>query len=848
MSDENKPKRPAAKRTTKKDKPEETPIPPFGEIDEKALRRAAAKLMKDARIDQYKVSKIVRDVNGDDYGSVNALLWHLVEHGALKPEGHGGVLYLLSESTGLAKASVVFDMLTRMGPHLESLAKSWSALLPDVPLYVDALVADAWQKDSALFDARANELDPRLQLEVAFVRRRFERDIDPADAEKILDHLAHQMARGELTGNHELPVSRGGELVVRRLNGEDALIETALLVGTEEAFLKRAIAHALTVEEPGIRALQRALKKAPLTDAAEVLARCYSWGDTGACERELALLESRADSPETLFTVAEELVPGKTRGKYDDDPDRVAGHRLRVRDGLLALGAARFGAENKPIPARFEELYTFEGLSDVYYPTVARHFAAYRALGRDRSLALADKLIAKDYGYASAAVLLAAHPDEERLRKLLVKARPTGYIGPRYLGLHGASIVPLLEAEVPHTQKDRRGSLATAILFAIGTAAKQGTPVDPAWTSYLRWDANGPDALKYWSTSSDGPLRDDALDAFPADVRRSVLLRAATEEPYPARVLTSRHVTREDPALLAAITAQFVEREGARAGSDQINNAYSRLGSALVDALCEAVAKAGAGADLLSFLRGPLSYQDHQRLLASVAGKTESIRDVLVRKAAAAPGPKRRVYALDPDGEHGFAAKEGSLSRIGGSVPGLAESDYPKAKGEPMTPVLTFDLDELPELARPYGDARLLVLFHPDPEGGEDHEDAVLVAIPRASVTEGGDGAKMAVTPLDLPAAVFRNEDGSDGDGDEEDEHEDGSDGGSAGGPDVQDLRRMLWQRGGHVFGGPFWIQEAEGGEDGFLFQLNDGLCDMNLGDVGSLYAYENDQFCFQCH
>ncbi len=837
MSEENKPKRVAAKRTAKKDKPDEVAIPPFGDVDEKALRRVAAKLMKDVRIDQYKVSKIVRDANGDDYGSVNAVLWHLVEHGALKPEGHRGVLQLLAESASLAKPATVVDLLARMGPHLATIAKDWSALVPDVPIFLDALVADAWRRDAALFEARNAELDPRLQLEVAFLRRRFEGAIDPADAEKILDHLARQLARGDLTGNHDFPMSRGGEAIVRRLDGEDALIDVATMVGTEEAFLRRVITHALETEEPAVRGLLRALRAAPLSDAAEVLARCYSWGDTAGCERELSLLESRADPPEALLAVAEEVVPGKTKGKYDDDPGRVAPHRLRVRDGLLALGAARFAAENKAIPARFEELYTFEALSDGYHPTIPRHLAAFLALPRERALALADKRTALEWGFGSAVVVLAAHRDEERLRAVLVKARPTYYIGPRFLGLHGAAIVPLLEAEMEHAQKDRRGALATAILFAIGTAAKQGERVDPAWTSHLRWDANGPEPIKYWSTSSDGPVRDDALDAFPAGVRRDVLLRAAKEEASPARVLTSRHVSRDDPALVAAITEQMVVREGARAASDQITAAYARLGSVLVDALCEVAAKAGAGADLLALLRGPLSYQDHQRLLASVAGKTESIRDLLVRKASAAPGPKTRVYALDPEGDNGFTAKEGSLSRIGGSVPGLAVSDYPKSGGEPMTPILTFDLDEVPELGRGRGDARLLVLFHPDPEGGEDHEDAVLVAIPRAAVTEGGDGAKMAVTPLDLPAAVFR-----DGDANDDDEA------GSGASPDIEDLRRQLWNRGGHVFGGPFWIQEAEGGEPGFLFQLNDGLCDLNLGDVGSLYAYEGDQFSFQCH
>lgn len=155
-----------------------------------------------------------------------------------------------------------------------------------------------------------------------------------------------------------------------------------------------------------------------------------------------------------------------------------------------------------------------------------------------------------------------------------------------------------------------------------------------------------------------------------------------------------------------------------------------------------------------------------------------------------------------------------------------------------MTPLLTFDLDEIPELAANHPDARLLVLFHPDPKGGEDHESACLVPVPRSAVTAPGDGQKLAVTPLDLPVSLFS--DGDEGGGEDDDERREA--------PDLAELRTHLLKRGGHVFGGPFWIQEPAGGRDGFLFELRDGLCDLNLGDVGSLYAYAGDELIFQCH
>ena len=828
MTDEKKPKRaPAKKKTT----PAGPAIPPFWDIEEKALRRLAAKVAKDPRLDQYKVGKIVRDANGGDYGTVNAILWHLVEHGLLAAEGLPNVLYLMSESAELGQPETVAAMLTRMGPHLEAICANWPTLLllPSVPMYLERIVADAWLRDPAPFDARIGEMDPRLALAIAYVRRRFGGPIEPRDAETIVDHMASQLAAGGLTGNHDLFVSQDGQRAVRRLDGEDALVTTVMELGfSADEFGRRTVTHALHTKDPSVRTMQRALRIAPLGDVVEVLARCFSWGDCAACEQEHAMLEDREDSPEALFAAAEELVPGKTRGRYDSEgSERPARQRLTVRDEVLALAAARFAAENKPIPEGFEAMYTFEGLSDVYYPTIPRHLAAYRALPRERALALVDRVLAQAHGLGPAAVLLAAHADDERLRRLLEKVRPTLYVGERYFGLHGAKILPLLEAETEHTNPERRRSIAMGIFFALAEAAKRGDPVDPTWASYLRWDRTGPTPLKYWSTSSDGAVRDDALDAFPAELRRSILVRAATEEAHPGRLLTSRHVTREDPALVATIVDEVVKREGARAGYEVFGAGYKQLGGVLVDALCDAIRRDGADADLLDVLRSGLSYQDHQRVLASLPGQAESKRDMFFRKAAAARGPKCRVYLLERDGDDGYSAKAGTLSRIGGSVPGLPDKDSPTLNEEPMTPVLTLDLDEIPELGQAYPDARLLVLFHPDPEGGEDAEDASLVPVPRTQAAEGGDGARLAITPIDLPEAMFVGSGGDD--------------------PDIQDLRRLLYQCGGHVFGGPLWIQEEQGDSGSFLFQINDGLCDLNLGDVGSLYAMRG-YFVFQCH
>lgn len=810
----------------------ESAVPPWGDMDDKALRKLAQKLSKNPKIDQYKVSNIVGDANGNNWAAIPDVLWHLATHGLLQPEGMPGVLMLLDEQPDKGSPATIFDIFARMGPHLPVLAKDWSEYAPGVPAYVDRLMVNAWYRDNALFETRKAELDPKLQLALASVRRRFEKDIDPADATAMQDHLAQQLAKGNLTGNNSFWLSRGGESVEHRLNGEPALIEVATLYGSKEDFFRRVVAHALTTQEAAIRSMKEALLVADIGDVAEIFARQFSWGSSEQCEMQLALLERRTDSPEALFEAAKNIVPGKTRGPYDsEDPASPASHRLAERDNLLAVGAARFARDGKEVPETFEELYRFEALSDVYYPTVPRHLAAFRALPKKRAMALVDSLFSKGRSIGAAVAILAAHPDEKRRAKAMTKELEGAHIGPRYWGLHGAEALPLLEVDLPKLPKDRQRWRHEAMLHCLGTAAKQGTTVDPAWAKLLRWDSTGPEPLKYWSPSTDGALRDDALAAFTPDTRREVLLRAATQETYPIRLLGSRHVDKSDDALVGAVTEEVVRREGARCERSMLATVAKLLEDTFVNALCAAIRKVGADAAFLDILRGTLLHKDVSRVLASVSGEVESLHDLFLRKAKAATGDKVRVYALDPDGEDGFTVRPGSFSRIGGSIPGLAAADYPEHGGEKMTPLLTFDLDEIPELAARHPDARLLVLFHPDPEGGEEQESACLIAVPRSAVTAPGDGAKMAVTPIDLPTSTFPAEDG------ERDES-----------PEIAELRSQLLKRGGHVFGGPFWIQEAEGGNDGFLFEIRDGLCDLNLGDVGSLYAFEGDAFVFQCH
>jgi len=78
---------------TKTAKAEAVVIPPYPGISEAELKSLASKL--DKAKDSYRVSDMIRKVNGDDYGSRHDVAWHLVACRAIHPETNPHLLSFL---------------------------------------------------------------------------------------------------------------------------------------------------------------------------------------------------------------------------------------------------------------------------------------------------------------------------------------------------------------------------------------------------------------------------------------------------------------------------------------------------------------------------------------------------------------------------------------------------------------------------------------------------------------------------------------------------------------------------------------------------------------------------------
>ncbi|MEZ4453864.1 MAG: hypothetical protein R3B09_30690 [Nannocystaceae bacterium] len=212
---------------------------------------------------------------------------------------------------------------------------------------------------------------------------------------------------------------------------------------------------------------------------------------------------------------------------------------------------------------------------------------------------------------------------------------------------------------------------------------------------------------------------------------------------------------------------------------------------------------------------------------ASLGGPIETRDQELRRLAAGLPGPKTWIYLLRR-AERPPTADE--VGRIGGRPRGVDASAVPEGGDEAMTHVITLDLARMPGLAGVPRGARSVSLYLPDPEYGEDHESGVLIWR-RDDELAGDPGSiddayAIEVEALEVPAAIF--------------------DGRAEG--DLGRVRQMVYGSPGYAGGGPLWLQDGpEGADPDFLFQFDESLCAINLGDCGVMYVVGGD-VTWQCH
>ena len=813
----------ATRKTSSKTSKTKTPkadavvIPPYPGISEADLKSLATKLNKAK--DSYRVSDMIRKVNGDHWGSRHNVAWHLVACRAIHPETNPALLTFLEDEPEVPAPEVVVDMLVRLPDgSSERYFSQMSMLMDGYSLTIDNLLFRTYRRAPEVVQARENELNESIRLGLSFVRRRLGEKITPEASASILKQLAKYQASGYgITTNHEMPRMEDGELVAPRMADLAAVKKLALLFGTEKEWNEAFLAAALEGKWSYPKNIRDAFLLASTSQLAQLVNR--STLDTGDTLRTLLeVIPLREVEPGALLDVA------------------LTVEQERMREMLLMGVIYRAGKTGAPIPDKLDEVMTFDHLDTTYEGVRAGCIEWFKFFPRERALEAARKLLPDEFKRSRSVGILAAHFDQAILRAALEGDLGKNYISADTLGGLGEPALELLAWAHDQTTGDGQRTKHRAMLYAMGKAA-QTSVLDERWDRFIDFDTEGGKPIPYYS-SSDSKPREAALRGVPEPRRSVLLLKLLEGTPNPDRILQMAHLA-EDKAVMDAAARRIIEKKALGSSFREI---IDRLGEPVIDALCKHIGLSQGDGRFLESLKNVLPYQAAQRIDAALkeAGvRQETHRDALVRMASELPGPKTRIYILQVEKE-GYDPKADTIARSGGKAPGIADADIPKDKsGEPLTHLFTLDLDEIPELQERYKGARALAAFCPEPNSGDRSDELELVPITREAVAalphqaaksedEDDDvgGRPIAILPLDVPEAIFERS-GDDGAG--------------------KEIRNMIFNAAGHVLGEPFWIQDDEGGFDDFIMQINEGLCDVNLGDCGSLYVYAGETI-FQCH
>jgi predicted DNA-binding WGR domain protein len=207
----------------------------------------------------------------------------------------------------------------------------------------------------------------------------------------------------------------------------------------------------------------------------------------------------------------------------------------------------------------------------------------------------------------------------------------------------------------------------------------------------------------------------------------------------------------------------------------------------------------------------------------------------IAAKAHDGAAPLERTYLLT------VAKGQPGLMRAGGPPTGVTEATRPKYHGAFMHHLITLDLDVMPELRqhKRLARARAGALFISDAMDNdafdEDTQETAVVVLTAKDLERGawsgpplGDPEPNALTawPVDVPAQVFTFDRYADGVEDDDPMAE------------LHDALMSACRAGGKVI---HW--SGDEADDRWLFQFNEDLVQINLGDAGTMYVFTDHAY-----
>jgi hypothetical protein len=739
-----------------------------------------------------------------------AEVWRAVESGACFAGEPLIASFLAEGDIDAARAEIMAAHLARYPtPDRRGLE-----LLPGWTVGLDAVLYRAYTLAPAAFVRSEPSYGEWARLGLASLRRRRGEGISATLAERVTVALAQSCAADRLIGRHS-------DVVVRYLDGSGEEVSLALVDEASVHLFAQIFDPTDTIWPSAFEAAVRenrwgrisdvalVLRTTPLADLVAQLAtrRCFANGvafGSGVLivEEAVDLFAVRTDPAAALFDAGRALataVPGPDR----PNPSVVA--------AILAISGARKAlATAVPVTSDLEGMIAFGDVL-AHRALMPAFLDVLRALPAERS----RSWVTRELASCGAAVLgLAACFDTTLLREAL---RGGIAIEPEAFAPLGAAALPELLSAMNELPAERATRARHAFVFALAEAARTGPPGElDVELLVAAFDGRPMERESYGDRLREATER---LFAAMPEARRRPLMMAALDA-APMSVLAMLPTIESDLELDAYLSV-------ALPNGLITDHVIWQLGRRAIAPLRAHGPKAkNLGWVRESAARG-LSAEDFAKVAeVFVPGcKWRAIEADVARALAVHPdAPRCRVYLLER-ASFDCPAREGTLSRLGGSVRGLRKDDVPTdANGDRQVHVLTLDLEDVPELRAGYPNARAVALFCPRWEDGEGFEDSVLVEIaeptPSARRDTAASDRALAVFGVDVPAQVFDD----------------------ASSVELRAVRRHIWSAGGHVLGRPRFVHEKpyDGDDGGFVCQINSELTDeLDVGS-GSIYVFSD--------
>ncbi len=762
-------------------------------VDDTArMKRIAKKVSK--KSGDYGMRQVLEKEFGR--GDAKRVFVHMMRTGLLDVTADPNLLALVEWAHQNVETDDLLELIRRLpfDHHTPTFLADW-------PRELDLLTLRLYERDPTAFRDAFDELPTQGKWGVAAAMARLGEDVhglidDPTEA------LASYHARQPIL-DVAWPTSDGP----KRRDAHDANGHTASFEEFLERFADRkrwpkALLEALLESERS--SIHSNGRYRPALEAAspEQLVQLAPILNDGLMT---VLLEWRDDDAQTLTDIAMAL----------DD--------RKARAHAVASAIIKWGDAGKPIADELVEAF------DLVYGPYPRAIAALPKIQRRR---LIEADMATSYPKVGAYLHLV--DDAQLWRRYFEQAVQKDYLPhkPEDLARLPTEALPIVAEAAEQADGEVQDTLRATIVRLLERAADRGETWEDRWDDYIRFDTT----LRRNRFEAE-PFQ-KVLSALPADRAVGVLRRELGRESTFARAFSCLPCVL-DQELAEDAFGRLVERESTLAQEDYAPIQAGLQGFPNVGPWIKWLLREGAGNFLeptFGKVLGAKAVEQLQReVKASGAEVAEALDEIgrLVHMAEAEGPGDHTIYVLRT---HYAKPEQAGLNQIGGMPPGIGVERWPAFDDQPMVHLFTLDVDTMPAMRSALGDdVRTVSVFCHEPEANEatspgnawtavitsTDEEIRRQPIARPKGVATGRPRYFEPVAVEVSPRVWQD--------DPEDR-----------------LRNAIFQAHARVLGEPIAIQE-DIPMDNLLVQFDARFVDINLGDSGVMYVFEDTAF-WQCY